>query len=83
MGNPLCIPITTLRDSLIKELHAGGLFAHLGRDKIVELVEERYFLPHLGRDVTKFIQRCSICQRGKGGIQNTRFYTPLSVPITV
>lgn len=38
-GNKLCIPKTYLNDYLFHEIHAIGLMAHIGRDKIISLRE--------------------------------------------
>ena len=51
----------------------------MGRDKIIALVEERYYWPHLKRDVEKFIKHCSTCQIAKGHAQNTSLYTLLPI----
>ena len=65
-GNQLCIPYSSMRDSLVKEKHNGGLSGHFGIDKIVALVSENYFWPQIHKDVRKFVQICRVCQVAKG-----------------
>ncbi|GKB64684.1 RNA-directed DNA polymerase [Tanacetum coccineum] len=72
-GNRLCIPTTSLTSQLIKEIHAGGLSAHLGRDKTIASVESRFYWPQLKWDVEAFVKRCIVCQEGKTKAQNTGF----------
>jgi hypothetical protein len=62
------------------ELHGGGLAGHFGFDKTYLLVADRFFLPHMRRDVHTIISRCRICQVNKGTKQNTGLYTPLPIP---
>lgn len=51
----LCIPNTSLRSQLIKDLHAGVLATHVGRDKTIAQVQVWFFWPKLLRDVCQFV----------------------------
>ncbi|KAI0520448.1 hypothetical protein KFK09_007923 [Dendrobium nobile] len=82
-GNVLCVPASSWREYLIKELHSEGLSAHAGKAKTLEQMKDRFYWPHLNRDVNRFVERCPVCQIYKGNAQNTGFYTPLPVPNSI
>ncbi|KAI0503667.1 hypothetical protein KFK09_014602 [Dendrobium nobile] len=82
-GNSLCVPASSWRQQLIKDIHCGGLAAHVGRDRTIQQLQCRFFWPHLRRDVSKFVARCSVCQQYKGNAQNTGLYLPLPVPDSI
>ena len=68
-----------MRENIIRELHSGGLGGHFGRDKMIALVEDRYYWPGLRKQVAKFVAQCKICQVFRGASQNTGLYEPLPV----
>lgn len=59
-GNQLCVPRSSLREHLIRELHAGGLAAHPGRDRTTSLLTDRFFWPLMRKEIANFVQRCPI-----------------------
>lgn len=82
-GNQLCIPHTSLREALIKDLHAGGLARHFGRDKTLTLVASLFFWPQLRKDIFSYVSKCFICQTNKCVKQNTGLYIPLRTLETI
>ncbi|KAI3526019.1 hypothetical protein L1887_05170 [Cichorium endivia] len=77
-GNQLCIPDSSLRLQIIKELHGEG---HVGRDRTLQLVQSSYFWPTMRKEVERFVKRCRICQVSKGTATNAGLYMPLPVPL--
>lgn len=79
-GNQLCIPRSSVRESLIKEFHEGGLVGPVGIEKILALTCEYFYWPRMARDVEFIVRRCIICQKAKGRLLPHGLYLPLSVP---
>ncbi|KAJ9552872.1 hypothetical protein OSB04_016917 [Centaurea solstitialis] len=77
-GNQLCIPDSSLRLQIIKELHGDE---HVGRDRTLQLVQSSYFWPTMRKKVDRFVKRCKICQVSKGTTTNAGLYLPLPVPL--
>nr|KAJ0218923.1 hypothetical protein LSAT_V11C300143610 [Lactuca sativa] len=76
-GNQLCIPDSSLRLQIIRELHGEG---HVGRDRTLQLVQSSYFWPTMRKEVGRYVKRCRICQESKGTSTNAGLYMPLPVP---
>ena len=79
-GNRLCVPRSSLRESLIKEFHEGGMAGHFGIEKTTLLVQEYFHWPRLVRDVEFIVKRCVICQKAKSHSLPQGYLLPLPIP---
>jgi Integrase zinc binding domain len=79
-GIALCIPATSLRYLIIKEMHNQG---HFGIEKTLHLVRERFFWPRMWRDVKHFVRACHVCQTSKGTNTNQGLYNSLPIPFEI
>ncbi|KAA0045554.1 serine/threonine-protein kinase TIO-like [Cucumis melo var. makuwa] len=82
-GEKLCIPHMSLRETLLKEAHSGGLVDHFGQDKTLEILSSRYYWPQLRNDTNNFVKRCAIYQTAKGTSTNVGLYNPLPIPMSI
>ena len=57
----LCIPQGSIRKLLVKESHEGGLMWHFGIDKTLVFLKEKFFWPHMKKDVHRYCTRCVAC----------------------
>ena len=63
--NRLCIPKTSLRQLLVKEVHEGSLGGHFGIQKTLDMLGEHFYWPKMLRTVGKYILRCEACINAK------------------
>ena len=54
-----------LRKEIMHELHSGALEGHLGEDKTVSKIRERFYWPGIQRDVAQYIRTCPVCATRK------------------
>jgi len=79
-GKRLCIPQGSLRASLIREAHEGGLMGHFGTNKTFEVLKEHFYWPHMRKHVDRHCNSCLACLRAKSKVQPHGLYTPLPIP---
>ena len=76
-GRRLCVPVSSHREAIILECHQGALAGHFGKAKTAALVADRFFWPHLSKDVQKVVNRCRVCHIAKTHHTNQGLYTLL------
>ncbi len=54
-----------LQEEVLKELHTGIVGGHLGEDKTIAQLKERFYWPGQYRDVKNFCQACPSCATTK------------------
>jgi len=65
-GSQIVVPdAENLRQNCLSAHHDTRFAGHLGRDRIVQLVLQTYWLPSLERDVQQYVPTCDHCQRNK------------------
>jgi len=79
-GKRLCIPQGSLRASLIREAHEGGLMGHFGTNKTLEVLKEHFYWPHMRKHVDRHCNSCLACLRAKSKVQPHGLYIPLPIP---
>jgi len=74
------VPQGSLRHSLVKETHEGGLMGHFGVGKTLDTLHEQFFFPIMRKYVHNFCNKCITCRKVKSRVQGHGLYTPLPIP---
>ena len=53
---------------------------HFGIDKTLVLLKEKFYWPHMKKDVHKHCTRCVACLQAKSRVMRHGVYTPLPIP---
>ena len=75
-----------LRDEVLQELHSGVISGHLGEEKMLRQLKERFYWPGMYEDVKNWCQTCPTCvtkkspvPKGHAPMQTVRAGYPMQV----
>ncbi|XP_024007306.1 uncharacterized protein LOC112083509 [Eutrema salsugineum] len=72
--------VGSMRELVLSEAHSGGLMGHFGVDKILAVMMDHFYWPHMKRDVERFCSRCIQCHKAKSRSHPHGLYMPLPIP---
>jgi len=78
----ICIPHGSHRKFLIQEMHEGGLMGHFGVAKTLAILKEKFFCPHMRKEVQRHCSSCITCLHAKSTAMPSSLYTPLPISST-
>ena len=78
-GKRLCIPQGSLRASLIREAHEGGLMGPFGPNKTLEVLKEHFYWPYIRKHVDRHCKSCIACMKTKSRVQPHGLFTLLPI----
>jgi len=64
-GPLMCIP-ASMREDVLHNLHRTITGGHVGAQKLIAALKERYFWPGLSKDAKAFVAKCMKCIKRKG-----------------
>ncbi|WVZ52357.1 LOW QUALITY PROTEIN: hypothetical protein U9M48_003427 [Paspalum notatum var. saurae] len=79
-ANKLCISASFVRLLLLQDAHGGGLIGHFGVKKTEDILAAHFFWSKMRRDVERFVDRCTTCQKAKSRLNPHGLYMSLPVP---
>ena len=51
----LCIPIGSMSENIIRELHSSGLTGHFGKDKTLALIKDKHYWQKMRKYITRYV----------------------------
>ena len=78
----VCIPLGSHRNLLIYETHEGGFMGHFGVVKTLAMLKEKFFLPHVRKEVQRYCSSCITSLHAKSTTMPSSLYTPLPIGFT-
>ena len=61
-----------LQQEVMREIHSGVISGHLGEQKMLSQLKERFYWPSMAEDVRHWCQTCSVCATKKSPQQGSR-----------
>jgi hypothetical protein len=65
---------------MILEAHYSRMAGHFGMEKVVVVLQKRFYWPKFQQDVIKYIRSCAACSISNPTIKKKGLYTPLPTP---
>jgi hypothetical protein len=78
--NRLYVPLSSMRELLVREAHGGGLMGHFGVVKTLDVLHKHFYWPKMKKDVQRICDKCITCRKAKSRNQPHGLYTPLPIP---
>jgi len=73
----LCVPLSSIRELLVREAHRGGLMGHFGAVKTLDVLDEHFYWPKMKKDVRRICDKYITCRKTKSRTQPHGLYIPL------
>ncbi|RDX65670.1 hypothetical protein CR513_55655, partial [Mucuna pruriens] len=76
----LCVPISSIRELLVKKANKDGLIGHFGELTTFGTMSEHFYWPHMRMDLHHICKRFLVCRMAKSKVSPHGPYTPLPIP---